>query len=56
MKLTQVNCDTTRQTELWKEMTIKEDMYKIELINLIQDFHYEVRNFNRCNTSKMNEI
>ncbi|MBW0567699.1 hypothetical protein O181_107414 [Austropuccinia psidii MF-1] len=38
MKLNQVTADRTRQTELWQELTHKEDMYKIEIINSIQDF------------------
>ncbi|MBW0578739.1 hypothetical protein O181_118454 [Austropuccinia psidii MF-1] len=41
MKLNQVTSDHTRQTELWKELTHKEDMYKIEIINLIQAFQHE---------------
>ncbi|MBW0574886.1 hypothetical protein O181_114601 [Austropuccinia psidii MF-1] len=34
MKLNQVTADNTRQTELWQELTHKEEMYKIEVINL----------------------
>ncbi|MBW0519698.1 hypothetical protein O181_059413 [Austropuccinia psidii MF-1] len=56
MELSQVTADNTRQTELWKELTHKEDMYKIELINLIQDFQHEYRNSQRCTSSKMNDI
>ncbi|MBW0491948.1 hypothetical protein O181_031663 [Austropuccinia psidii MF-1] len=56
MKLNQVNADNTRQTELWKELTHKEDMYQIELINLIQAFQHEYRNSQRCSNSKMNDI
>ncbi|MBW0493888.1 hypothetical protein O181_033603 [Austropuccinia psidii MF-1] len=56
MKLNIIIYDNTRKTELWKEMIIKEDMYKAELINLIQGFQNEVRDFTRCNTSKINEI
>ncbi|MBW0465648.1 hypothetical protein O181_005363 [Austropuccinia psidii MF-1] len=37
-------------------MTSKEEMYKIHLINLIQDFQHEGRNSTRCNTSKINKI
>ena len=44
MKLNQVTADNTRQTELWQELTHKEDMYKIEVINLIQRFQHEYRN------------
>ncbi|MBW0548049.1 hypothetical protein O181_087764 [Austropuccinia psidii MF-1] len=56
MKLNQVNADNTRQTELWKELTHKEDMYQIELITLIQAFQHEYRNSQRCSNSKMNDI
>ncbi|MBW0575897.1 hypothetical protein O181_115612 [Austropuccinia psidii MF-1] len=56
MKLNQVTADNTRQTELWQELTHKEDMNKIELINLIQAFQHELRNSQRCSNSKMNEI
>ncbi|MBW0564122.1 hypothetical protein O181_103837 [Austropuccinia psidii MF-1] len=44
MKLNQVTADNTRQTEVWQELTHKEDMYKIEVINLIQAFQHEYRN------------
>ncbi|MBW0475404.1 hypothetical protein O181_015119 [Austropuccinia psidii MF-1] len=44
MKLNQVTADNTRQTELWQELTHKEEMYKIEVINLIQAFQNEFRN------------
>ncbi|MBW0553279.1 hypothetical protein O181_092994 [Austropuccinia psidii MF-1] len=56
MKLNQVTAYNTRQTELWKELTHKEDMYKIEVINLIQSLQHEFRNFQRHNNSKMNHI
>ncbi|MBW0497427.1 hypothetical protein O181_037142 [Austropuccinia psidii MF-1] len=56
MKLNQVISDNTRQTELWQELTQKEDMYKIEVINLIQSFQNELRNSQRCSNSKMNDI
>ncbi|MBW0514916.1 hypothetical protein O181_054631 [Austropuccinia psidii MF-1] len=56
MKLNQVTADNTRQTELWQELTHKEDMYKIEVINLIQGFQHEYRNSQRCSNSKMNDI
>ncbi|MBW0528683.1 hypothetical protein O181_068398 [Austropuccinia psidii MF-1] len=56
MKLNQVTSDNTRQTELWQELTHKEDMYKIQLINLLQSFQHEVRNSERCSNSKMNDI
>ncbi|MBW0580388.1 hypothetical protein O181_120103 [Austropuccinia psidii MF-1] len=56
MKLNQVITDNTRQSELWKELTHKEDMYKIEVINLIKAFQCESRNSQRCSNSKMNDI
>ncbi|MBW0483228.1 hypothetical protein O181_022943 [Austropuccinia psidii MF-1] len=56
MKLNQVTADNTRQTELWQELTHKEEMYKIKVINLIQAFQHEYRNFQRCSNSKMNDI
>ncbi|MBW0578666.1 hypothetical protein O181_118381 [Austropuccinia psidii MF-1] len=56
MKLNQVTADNTRQTELWQELTHKEDMYKIEVITLIQAFQHEYRNSQRCSNSKMNDI
>ncbi|MBW0513283.1 hypothetical protein O181_052998 [Austropuccinia psidii MF-1] len=56
MKLNQFTADNTRQTELWQELTHKEDMYKIEVINLIQVFQHEYRNSQRCRNSKMNDI
>ncbi|MBW0553255.1 hypothetical protein O181_092970 [Austropuccinia psidii MF-1] len=56
MKLNPVTADNKRQTELWKELTHKEEMYKIEVINLIQAFQHEFRNSQRCRNSKMNEI
>ncbi|MBW0562930.1 hypothetical protein O181_102645 [Austropuccinia psidii MF-1] len=56
MKLNQVTGDNTRQTELWQELTHKEDMYKIEVKNLIQAFKHEFRNSKRCRNSKIIEI
>ncbi|MBW0507668.1 hypothetical protein O181_047383 [Austropuccinia psidii MF-1] len=56
MKLNQVTADNTRQKELWQELTHKEDMYKIEVINLIQAFQHEYRNSQRCSNSEMNDI
>ncbi|MBW0574159.1 hypothetical protein O181_113874 [Austropuccinia psidii MF-1] len=38
MKLNKVTTDRKRQSELWQELTHKEDMYKVEVISLIQDF------------------
>ncbi|MBW0580152.1 hypothetical protein O181_119867 [Austropuccinia psidii MF-1] len=56
MKLKQVTADNTRRTELWQELTNKEDMYKTEVINLIKAFQHEYRNSQRCSNSKMNDI
>ncbi|MBW0556411.1 hypothetical protein O181_096126 [Austropuccinia psidii MF-1] len=56
MKLNQVTSDNTRQTQLWQELTHKEDMYKIEVINLIQSFQHELRNSQRCSNSKLNDM
>ncbi|MBW0567848.1 hypothetical protein O181_107563 [Austropuccinia psidii MF-1] len=55
-KLNQATADNTRQTELWQGLTHKEDMYKIEEINLIQAFQHKYINFQRCSNSKMNDI
>ncbi|MBW0557735.1 hypothetical protein O181_097450 [Austropuccinia psidii MF-1] len=56
MKLNQVTADSKRQKDVWQELTHKEDMYKIEVINLIQAFQHEYRNSQRCRNSKMNDI
>ncbi|MBW0538778.1 hypothetical protein O181_078493 [Austropuccinia psidii MF-1] len=56
MKLNQITADNTRETELWQELTHKEDMYQIEVLNLIQAFQHEYRNSQRCSNSNMNDI
>ncbi|MBW0517624.1 hypothetical protein O181_057339 [Austropuccinia psidii MF-1] len=56
MKLNQVTAYNTRQTELWQELKHKQDMYKIELINLIQAFQHEFGISQRCSNSKVNEM
>ncbi|MBW0545507.1 hypothetical protein O181_085222 [Austropuccinia psidii MF-1] len=56
MKLNQVTADDTRQTQLWQELIHKEDMYKVEVINLIQAFQNEYRNSQRFSNCKMNDI
>ncbi|MBW0518398.1 hypothetical protein O181_058113 [Austropuccinia psidii MF-1] len=56
MKLNQVISDNTRQTESWQELTHKEDMYKVEVINLIKIFQHEFRNSQRCSNSRMIDI
>ncbi|MBW0513968.1 hypothetical protein O181_053683 [Austropuccinia psidii MF-1] len=55
-KLNQVSSHNTRQTELWQELTHKEEMYKILATNLIQSFQHECKNSKRCSNSKMNDI
>ncbi|MBW0528736.1 hypothetical protein O181_068451 [Austropuccinia psidii MF-1] len=54
--MNQVTSDNTRQTELWKESTHREDMYKTEVMNLIKIFQHELRNSQRCSNSKINDI
>ncbi|MBW0538420.1 hypothetical protein O181_078135 [Austropuccinia psidii MF-1] len=56
MKFNQVTANNTRQAELWQEMTYEEDMYKIELISLIQSFQHEFRNSQKLSSSKMNDV
>ncbi|MBW0516049.1 hypothetical protein O181_055764, partial [Austropuccinia psidii MF-1] len=56
LKLNQATSDNTRQTELWQELTHKEDMYKIEVINLIYSFQHEIRNSQRCNNSEITDL
>ncbi|MBW0552765.1 hypothetical protein O181_092480 [Austropuccinia psidii MF-1] len=56
MKLNQVTSANTRQRALWKELTHKEDRYKIKVINLIQSLQHELRNSQRCSNSKINDI
>ncbi|MBW0514693.1 hypothetical protein O181_054408 [Austropuccinia psidii MF-1] len=56
MRFNQVISDNTKQTELWQESKEKEDIYQIEVINLIQSFQHEFRNSQSCRNSKMNDI
>ncbi|MBW0507565.1 hypothetical protein O181_047280 [Austropuccinia psidii MF-1] len=56
MQFNQVTSVNTRQTELLQEFKHKEDMYKIEVINLIQSFQHEIRNSQRYSNSKMKDI
>ncbi|MBW0566416.1 hypothetical protein O181_106131 [Austropuccinia psidii MF-1] len=56
MKLNKVISDNTRQTELWQELTHKEYIYKIEVINSIKIFQNEFRNSQRRRNSKVNDI
>ncbi|MBW0534131.1 hypothetical protein O181_073846 [Austropuccinia psidii MF-1] len=55
MHLNQVISDNNRQTELSQELTHEEDMYKIQVINLIKSFQHEFRDSQRCSNSKMND-
>ncbi|MBW0545413.1 hypothetical protein O181_085128 [Austropuccinia psidii MF-1] len=56
MNLNQVISDKTRQTELWQELTHKDEMYKIEVISLIKRFQLEFRSSPRCSKIKFNDI
>ncbi|MBW0593269.1 hypothetical protein O181_132984, partial [Austropuccinia psidii MF-1] len=56
MKLNQITCDNTKQTELWQELTQTEDNHKSNVINSIQSFQHEFRNSQRCNNGKMKDI
>ncbi|MBW0548391.1 hypothetical protein O181_088106 [Austropuccinia psidii MF-1] len=56
MKQNQVISDNTIQKELWQESTHKEDIYKIEVVTLIQGFQHEVRASQRWSNSQMNDI
>ncbi|MBW0571474.1 hypothetical protein O181_111189 [Austropuccinia psidii MF-1] len=56
IKLNEVISDNTKQTELWNELTYKEDDHKKNVITSIQSLQHELRNSQRCNNSKMNDI
>ncbi|MBW0581385.1 hypothetical protein O181_121100 [Austropuccinia psidii MF-1] len=56
IKLNEVISDNTKQTELWNELTYKEDDHKNNVITSIQSLQHELRNSQRCNNSKMNDI
>ncbi|MBW0575758.1 hypothetical protein O181_115473, partial [Austropuccinia psidii MF-1] len=56
IKLNEVISDNTKQTELWNELTYKEDDHKKNVIDSIQSLQHELRNSQRCNNSKMNDI
>ncbi|MBW0581211.1 hypothetical protein O181_120926 [Austropuccinia psidii MF-1] len=55
-KLNEVISDDTKQTELWNELTYKEDNHKKNVISSIQSVQHELINSQRCNNSKMNDI
>ncbi|MBW0510344.1 hypothetical protein O181_050059 [Austropuccinia psidii MF-1] len=56
MKLNKITSDNTRQTELWQELTQTEDNHKNNVISSIPSLQHELRNSQRCNNSKMNDI
>ncbi|MBW0513961.1 hypothetical protein O181_053676 [Austropuccinia psidii MF-1] len=56
MKLNKITSDNTRQTELWQELTQTEDIHKTNAMNSIQSLQHELRNSQRSNNSKMNDI
>ncbi|MBW0582057.1 hypothetical protein O181_121772 [Austropuccinia psidii MF-1] len=56
IKLNEVISDNTKQTELWNELTYKEDDHKKNVITSIPSLQHELRNSQRCNNSKMNDI
>ncbi|MBW0568221.1 hypothetical protein O181_107936 [Austropuccinia psidii MF-1] len=56
MKLNEVIFDNTKQTELWNELKYKEDDHKNNLMSSIKSFKDELRNSQKCNISKMNDI
>ncbi|MBW0521010.1 hypothetical protein O181_060725 [Austropuccinia psidii MF-1] len=56
MSFNQITSDNTRQTELWKESTQTEDNHKTNVIGSIQSLKQELRNLQRFNNSKMNDI
>ncbi|MBW0583339.1 hypothetical protein O181_123054, partial [Austropuccinia psidii MF-1] len=56
MKLNEVISDNTKPTELWNELTYKEDDHKKNVISFKKSLQHELRNSQRCNTSKMNDI
>ncbi|MBW0538958.1 hypothetical protein O181_078673 [Austropuccinia psidii MF-1] len=56
IKLNEVISDNTKQTELWNELTYKEDDHKKNVITSIQSLQHELKNSQRCNNSKMNDI
>ncbi|MBW0591569.1 hypothetical protein O181_131284 [Austropuccinia psidii MF-1] len=56
IKLNEVISDNTKQTELWNELTYKEDDHKKNVITSIQSLPHEFRNSQRFNNIKMNDI
>ncbi|MBW0512924.1 hypothetical protein O181_052639 [Austropuccinia psidii MF-1] len=56
MKFDKIPSDNIRQTELWQELTQKEDNHKTHVISSIRGLQHEFRNSQRCNISKINDI
>ncbi|MBW0546955.1 hypothetical protein O181_086670 [Austropuccinia psidii MF-1] len=56
IKLNEVISDNTKQTELWNELTYREDDHKNIVIDSIQSLQKELRNSQTCNNSKINDI
>ncbi|MBW0575934.1 hypothetical protein O181_115649 [Austropuccinia psidii MF-1] len=56
IKLNEVIPDNTKQTELWNELTYKEDYNKKNVMSSIKSLQHELRKSKRCNNSKMNYI
>ncbi|MBW0561035.1 hypothetical protein O181_100750 [Austropuccinia psidii MF-1] len=56
IKLNEVISYNTKQTELFNELTYKEDDHKKNVITSIKGLQHELRNSQRCNNSKMNDI
>ncbi|MBW0547482.1 hypothetical protein O181_087197, partial [Austropuccinia psidii MF-1] len=55
-ELNEVISDNTKQTELWNELTYKEDDHKKNVMRSIKSFQHGLRNSQRYNNSKMNDI
>ncbi|MBW0537510.1 hypothetical protein O181_077225 [Austropuccinia psidii MF-1] len=56
IKLNEVISDNAKQTELWNELTYKDDDHKKNVIDSIQSLKHELSNSQRFNKSKMNDI
>ncbi|MBW0511559.1 hypothetical protein O181_051274 [Austropuccinia psidii MF-1] len=56
MKLDQITTGSTRQAELWKELTHTEDNHKTNGIDSIQSLQHEFRHSKRFSNSKVNDI
>ncbi|MBW0515766.1 hypothetical protein O181_055481 [Austropuccinia psidii MF-1] len=56
IKLNEVISDNNKQTELWNELTYKEDDHTKNLMSSIKTLQHELKTSQRCNNSKMNDI